>query len=142
MAIHVYIDKLHKPKEEEISMALGMTSFIWDDIHNYIVRNYDFTPELIFFTKNYGWTVRYRKNNKTLCYFFPKRGSFSILIVLGGKEANQVYLIKDRLNKNILQVFENTEQLHDGRWIWIEINNSDDIDSFKEILTIKKKPRK
>lgn len=98
--------------------------------------------ELIFFTKNYGWTVRYRKNNKTLCYFFPKRGSFSILIVLGGKEANQVDLIKDKLNKNILQVFENTEQLHDGRWLWIEINNSDDIESFKEILTIKKKPRK
>lgn len=142
MAIHVYIDKLHKPKEEEISTALGMTSFIWNDIHNYIVRNYDFTPELIFFTKNYGWTVRYRKNNKTLCYFFPKRGSFLILIVLGGKEANQVDLIKDRLNKNILQVFESTEQLHDGRWLWIEINNSDDIDSFKEILTIKKKPKK
>jgi|GEM_PF-2790182 len=35
MAIHVYIDKLHKPKEEEISMALGMTSFIWDDIHRW-----------------------------------------------------------------------------------------------------------
>ncbi len=142
MINHIYLDKGRQPDNHEISTTLGKTSFLWRDIHNYISQYYDFTPELIYFTKNYGWSVRYRKNNKTLSYFFPKKDAFSILIILGNNEAEQVQLIKDKLNENVIQVFDNTEQLHDGRWLWIEVMNSDDISSFKELLSIKKKPKK
>ena len=141
MLNHIYLDKSQKPDNQEILTTLGKTSLLWQDIHSYISEYYDFIPELIYFTRNYGWTIRYRKSNKTLSYFFPKKNSFSILIVLGTKEAEQVKLIKDKLNENVIQVFENTDQLHDGRWLWIEIMNSEDISSFKELLSIKKKPK-
>jgi hypothetical protein len=140
MVSHIHLDKSYKPEEKDILIALGKTSTLWHGIHQYIMQNYDFIPEMKFFTKKYGWTLRYLKTKKTMCYFFPKKDCFSILIILGGKEAEKVDSIKNRLNKNILQVFENTEQLHDGRWLWLEIMNSDDIDSFKELLSIKRKP--
>lgn len=142
MANHIFLDKNHKPDDYEISTMLGNNLFLWVDIHNYIVRHYDYTAELIYFTRNYGWTMRYRKNNKTLSYFFPKKDTFSVLLILGRKETEQVSMIKDRLNGNVLQVFESTEQLHDGRWLWIEILNSEDISSYKELLSIKKRPKK
>lgn len=136
----VFTDKTRKPGENEINETLGKTLKLWKDIHDYIGRNYDFIPETVFFTKNYGWTVRYRRNGKTLCYLFPGKGTMTALIVLGAKETEKVYLMKERLNKKIMQTVENTEPLHDGRWTWFEINNGEDISSIKILLTAKRKP--
>ena len=87
MAYERFLDKSQIPNEDIILAALGQTEALWLDIHEYIRQNYDFIPELIYFTKKYGWSVRYRKGKKTLCYLFPESGAFSILIVLGKEEA-------------------------------------------------------
>ena len=136
----VFLDKTNKPDEKDILHSLDDASSLWLDIHRYIEEHYDFTPEMTYFTKNYGWSIRYRRKNKTLCYVFPGEGNFSILIVLGRKEVERVELVKDTLNESIKNVFEQTEQLHDGRWLWISITNGDDLASFKTVLTAKKKP--
>lgn len=136
-----FLDKFKKPSETIILTTLGPTKDLWLDIHRYVQQNYDFVPETIYFTKNYGWSVRYRKGKKTLCYFFPESGAFSILIVLGKKEAEQVDSAKDSLNDAVKQVFENTEQFHDGRWMWIRVTDISDIVSLKFLLAVKKKPK-
>jgi hypothetical protein len=136
-----FLDKSKKPSDNIILAALGPTKELWLEIHEYIQQNYDFVPESIYFTKNYGWSVRYRKGKKTLCYFFPESGAFSILIVLGKKEAEKVDLAKDYLNNAVKQVFENTAQFHDGRWMWIRVTDISDIISLKLLLAVKKKPK-
>ncbi len=136
-----FLDKSKKPSEDIILTTLGSKKELWLEIHEYIQQNYDFVPESIYFTKNYGWSVRYRKGKKTLCYFFPESGAFSILIVLGKKEAEQVDSAKDYLNNAVKKVFENTAQFHDGRWMWIRVTDISDIISLKLLLAAKKKPK-
>ena len=136
------LNKEEKPSREEIVKTIGKNSSLWLELHSYIEENYDFTPELLFFTKKHGWTVRYRKSGKTLCYFFPEKGAFSVLLVLGKKESEKVDLIKNELNANIKSVFENTEQLHDGRWLWIRALTKKDIKSIMLLLEAKRKPKK
>jgi len=67
MAYERFLNKNHPPSESDISIALGPSEDFWLDIHKYIENNYNFSPELIFFTKNYGWSLRYRKGKKTFC---------------------------------------------------------------------------
>jgi hypothetical protein len=141
MAYERFLDKAQIPSENAILTALGLTKVLWLDIHEYIRQNYHFVPELVYFTKNYGWSVRCRKGKKTLCYLFPESGAFSILIVLGKEEAERVDLIKDQLNDTQKQIFENTEQLHDGRWMWIRVREINDVISFKLLLAAKVKPK-
>lgn len=141
MAYERFLDKSQIPSEDVILTTLGQTKVLWLDIQEYIRKNYDFIPELIFFTKEYGWSVRYRKGKKMLCCLFPESGAFSILIVLGKEEAERVDLTKNRLNDAVKQVFENTEQFHDGRWMWIRVIEIGDILSFKLLLTAKTKPK-
>jgi hypothetical protein len=141
MAYERFLDKNHPPSENEIAVALGAAKELWLDIHNYIERNYDFDPELTFFTKKYGWSIRYRRSKKTLCYLFPEKDAFSALIVLGRKEAERIDVEKDRLNETVRSIFENTEQFHDGRWMWIRIKEISDIASIKLLLAAKKKPK-
>jgi hypothetical protein len=94
----------------------------------------------VFFTKKRGWTIRYRKSGKTLGYFFPEDNAFSVLLVLGDKESEKVDSIKNRLEARIKSVFENTEQLHDGRWLWIRVLTKSDVESVKLLLQAKRKP--
>lgn len=140
MSDFVFLDKTKQPGNNQIINVLSDAKLFWLNIHEYIGEMYNFNPELVFFTKKYGWAIRYRRLSTTLCYFFPKNGFFSILIILGQKEAEKIELMKENLNENIRNVFENTQQFHDGRWLWIDLRNLDDISSFKLMLTAKKKP--
>lgn len=135
------LNKFEKPSESHIASYLGSSVDLWNDIHKYVNDNYDFIPELAFFTKKYGWTIRYRRSGKTLCYFFPEADAFSILIVLGSKEAAKVALQKNKLSKKAIDVFENTEQLRDGRWMWMRILEKSDLDSLIVFINAKKKPK-
>ena len=133
------LNKEKRPSEDEIIKTIGENSSLWLEIHEFVGKNFDFSPELVFFTKKYGWTIRYRRSGKTLVYFFPEDNAFSVLLVLGGKESEQVDLIKDKLEASVKSVFENTEQLHDGRWLWIRVLTKSDVESIKLLLQAKRK---
>ncbi len=140
MSFERLLNKEGIPSENDIDEYIGSRIAMWKDIHEYMSGNYDFLPELAFFTKKYGWTIRYKRKGKTLCYFFPEKEAFSILIVLGNKESDRVIEERSELNKNIGDIFDSTEQLRDGRWLWLRILNKSDIESFKILLTAKKRP--
>jgi hypothetical protein len=135
------LNKGKKPSNEEIKKTIGDRNSLWFEIHQYIEENYDFSKELVFFTKKHGWAKRYRRQGRTMAYFFPEQGAYSILLILGKKEAEEVNLIKDRLNTEVQKVFDNTEQLHDGRWLWIRVLTKSDVDSIKLLLSAKRKPK-
>jgi hypothetical protein len=135
------LDKAHRPSEVEILKTIGHTA-AWLDLRQYIETCYDdWAPELKFFAKKYGWMIRYRKSGKTLCSLFPETGAFSVMIVLGKKEAEKALAMGDELGPNALAVLEGTEQLHDGRWLWIRVSDTDDANGVKGLLRAKRKPR-
>lgn len=130
------------PTENEIKNTIGENSSLWSKLCEYLEENYDFAPEQIFYGKKYGWTIRYRKSGKTLCSFFPERNAFTVLVVLGMKEIEKTISIIDKLSPEVRTLFENTEQLGDGRWLWIPVLSKDDIESIKLLLSVKRKPKK
>ena len=142
MAYERLSDKSIQQTYDDIKNWVGETVDLWETIHDFISQNYDFNRELAFFSKNYGWTVRYRKAKKTLASFFPERSAFSVLLVLGKDEAEKVDQIRSELDKDFLTVFDLTEQLHDGRWLWLRILTRDNLDSLIKVLMIKRKPKR
>ena len=136
------LDKDVRPTEDEIKNTIGKNSFLWSEMRKYLEENYDFVPELVYYGKKYGWTIRYRKSGKTLCSLFPEKDAFTVLVVLGMKEVEKTYSMIDKLNSEVRSLFENTEQLRDGRWLWIRVLTKDDIESIKLLLNTKRKPKK
>lgn len=131
-----------RPTEEEIENTIGENSFLWSEIQEYLEENYDFVPELVYYGKKYGWTICYRKGGKTLCSLFPEQGAFTVLVVLSRKEVEKTYTMIDGFHSKVRSLFENAEQLRDGRWLWIRILRKDDIQSLKLLLNTKRKPKK
>ena len=122
--------------------AIGKGSSLWKEIRKYLAAKYDFTPELVFYGRKYGWTIRYRKSGKTLCSLFPEKGAFTVLIVLGNKEIEQTQSMLDKFSPEVRSLLENTEQLRDGCWFWMRVSKKSDIESVKLLLSAKRKPNK
>ena len=76
MSYERLLNKGKKPNKEEIEKTIGERLSIWLEIHQYIEENYDYTHELVFFTKKYGWAVRYRRQGRTMAYLFLNKVLF------------------------------------------------------------------
>jgi hypothetical protein len=135
------LDKETKPSEEDMLDTIA-TPETWLDLTRYVEESYDCSPEPKFFGKKYGWMLRYRKGGRTLCSLFPERGAFSVLLVLGGKEAEAALGVRDDLCPPVRQVLEETEQLHDGRWLWIRVLGADEAADVKRLLAFKRRPKR
>lgn len=131
-----------KPTGDDNAELIGERISLWKDVQRYLEERYDFTPEMVFYGKKYGWAIRYRKSGKTLCSLFPEKGAFTVLIVLGTKEVEKTISMIDELSPEVRTLFENTEQLRDGRWFWMRVTKRIDIESIKLLLGAKRKPKK
>ena len=133
------LNKDHQPTNQEIIAAIGEGQS-WLNLIEYIDQSYDFSAELVFYGQKYGWTLRYRKKNKTLVSLFPEQGAFSVLIVLGKKEVEKVMDVLNELSSPTQNVIKNTKQLHDGKWLWIRVFGSKEVDDVKLLINAKRKP--
>jgi hypothetical protein len=133
-------DEDHKPNEAEIRAVIGSDN-LWTGLKAYLDRHYDFLPELVFYGRKYGWTIRYRKGGKTLVSLFPEHGAFTALIVLGKKEGEKAADILADLSTSTKELVENTRQLHDGKWLWIRVCEPGQAEDVRRLLSVKHRPK-
>ncbi len=140
MSIGVFSDKEHQPTPQEISHALGSKQPLWARLTQFISDHYQMPGELSFGGKKYGWNVWYRKSGKTLVSLYPQQEYFVAQIVLGKDQAEQALNLK--LGGNVQQVIQKAPQLHDGRWLFIQVRNEQDVQDVEQLLQIKKRTRR
>ena len=136
------MDGKHIPVEKEITDFIGEPAKgAWVKLRRFLKENYDILPEMIF-DKKHGWDVRYRKSGKTLITLTPEKGAVRILIVLGREESEKALSMRNELSPKLYKLIENTKQLHDGRWLWIRLLQTNDAEDIEKLLPIKRKPKK
>ncbi|NOU80080.1 DUF3788 family protein [Paenibacillus sp. LMG 31459] len=137
-----FIDKSHMPTEDEVYSSLGTEAKdAWAGLMSFAAQNYDHTAEWNYGGKNYGWNVRYRKSGKTLFCMFPEKKGFTVLLVLGKKEI-EVY--RDRCAEfggSFRSMFDTAAQFHDGKWLWIRVENAIQLEDIQRMILIKRKAK-
>lgn len=139
MTFERMLDDRHEPGEQEIIAAIGEGE-LWQDLRKHIDQSYDFEPELTFYGKKYGWTIRYRKSGKTLISLFPEHGAFTALVVLGKKEVVKVAGALGEFSSATRDLIASTKQLHDGIWLWIRVLEASQVEDVKQLLAAKRRP--
>jgi len=136
------MDGTHAPSEQEITDFIGEPAKgAWAKLRRFLKENYDIVPEMIF-DKKHGWDVRYRKSGKTLVTLTPEKGAVRILIVLGREECEKALSMRNELSPKMYKLIETTNQLHDGRWLWIRLCQTGDAEDIEKLLPVKRKPKK
>jgi hypothetical protein len=126
---------------KEIEQFIGEPATeTWLEIRRYIEDTYGVEPEIKYGWAKYGWTVRYRKVGRSLCWLIPENGGFTVQIVLGKKESDVAFAKQDELSPRIQHFLRNSRQGHDGRWLYIRVTTTRETDDIKKLLKIKKKP--
>ena len=136
------LDKTVEPTEEDMLKTIGtQASGAWKDIHAFLRANYDHVPVKRHWGKKHGWAIQYRKSNKTLATLAPETGAFTALLIFGKKEVEKIALQKDQISPAMMEMIDNTTQLHDGKWVFIRLIDDTYVDDIKKLISIKRKPK-
>ena len=114
----------------------------FDSLLKFLDDNYNFEQQIVFGGKNFGVMVRYRKNGKTLVSIFPEKNAFSVVLVYGKKEVITFEANRETFSSFMTDVFDDTPQLHDGRWMFITLDDSSLLPDLEKMIMIKKSVKK
>jgi hypothetical protein len=140
MPIGCFLDKGHRPTNEEVKSALGAKFSRWEKIIQFLRDNYEMTAEFGYGGKNYGWNLWYRKSGKSLVSLYPQRGHFVAQVVLGRDQVEQAMNLD--LGKVVDRMVRETPQLHDGKWLFIPVESLAEVNGVENLLLIKRRPVK
>ena len=133
---------ISEPTEKQMLELLGKKATLWSDLREYLANHYpECIPVFALEGKNKEYTIRYRKSGKTLVTLYPASKSLTVLVVLGRKEVAKVEACESKLSNKTRELFRNTNQLHDGRWLWIRPSTQKDIESIKILLNAKRRAK-
>ncbi|NDV95718.1 DUF3788 family protein [Dysgonomonas sp. 521] len=114
----------------------------FDTLLEFLDNNYNFEQEIYFGGKKFGVMLRYRKNGKTLVSIFPEKNAFSIILIYGKKEVILFNAQRESFDAYFTEIFDNTPQLHDGRWMLITIKDETLLPDLAKMIMIKKSIKK
>jgi hypothetical protein len=114
----------------------------WTALLSFMHNSYNLDKRILYYGKKYGWAVQYKKKKKTIVTIFPERKSITVLLVFGKSELEKIYNKKEIFSPDLFERIENTKQYHDGKWLWLSIENDNYFDDIAELIKIKRKPDK
>ena len=82
---------------------------------------------------------RLKSKNKT---FYAKEGVANLLIIYGKAEREKFEEIMESVSEQMKDIYERTEVLHDGKWLWIPLDDRIKIEDIIAMLKIKRKPNR
>ena len=126
-------------KEQLNELLPEETLLIWNEFTEAIDSLYDIDK---LWNKGFGdWVLeyKYRRGGKTLCTFYAKKDVANLLITYGKTERDKFDVIKESISKPLQDIYEKTKVLHDGKWLWIPLEEKAMIMDIIAMLKIKKK---
>lgn len=129
-------------KEQVMRLLPEKAMEIWDEMTAAIDALYDVDR---LWDKGFGcWRVeyKYRRGGKTLCTFYAREGEAVLLITYGKAEREKFDLIRDSLSVNLQKIYDETKTLHDGKWLWIPLDDVLQTEDVIAMLKIKRRPNR
>lgn len=138
-----FFDPKKAPEPTEIEALLGETaSQRFHHLDAFLQNSYDITCELKFpFGKHYGWSYKYSIKGKMLCYVFFEKDTFTVTITIGKGDLPKLEKELPQMLPRTQQYWENRYPCGDGGWIHYRVQNDDELQDVKRLISIKKKPR-
>lgn len=129
--------------KEQLNELLSKEALsVWNELTDSIDSLYDVDR---LWDKGFGdWKIeyKYRRGGKTLCTFYAKEGVANLLITYGKAEREKFEAIKTSISKQLQEIYERTATLHDGKWLWIPLDDKLKVEDIIGMLKIKRRPNR
>lgn len=132
----------NQPTYEEIDNFIG--SSLWKEINDYLRGVYAVQPKMVYSPcqAQPGWNVKYHNKSKALCTLYPMQGYFIALVVISNKEEVEAELLMPALSNSTQNLYSETKTLGKmGKWLMLEVFDSDILEDVKKLIAVKVKPK-
>lgn len=129
-------------KEQLDTLLSKEVLLVWNKLTDAIDSLYDVDR---LWNKGFGsWKVeyKYRRGGKTLCTFYAKEDIANLLITYGKAEREKFEGLKSTVSKPLQDIYERTDTLHDGKWLWIPLDDQINAEDIVQMLKIKRRPNR
>jgi hypothetical protein len=146
MSTGYFTDKNHPPTPEELQAALGEAYPLWERLASFIHVTYDWSEAMTYGGKNYGWNLWVRlqnnrgKSGKPLVSLFPAEGRIIAQVVLGKEQVERALQLP--LGEKTSRMVRETPQLHDGKWLFLPVQDERDALDIEQLMLLKRRPVK
>lgn len=134
---------MNEGMREQLKVLLSEKDLsIWDGLTEAIDALYDMDR---LWSKGFSdWKIeyKYRRGGKTLCTFYAKEDTANLLITYGKSEREKFEEMSASLSKPLQDIYEKTETLHDGKWLWIPLDDKIKVEDIIVMLKIKRRPNR
>ena len=89
-----------------------------------------------------GWNVKFKKSNTSLCVIYPQQRYFTVMVVVGLKEKEDVedYLLK--ASSILRDIYDKTHEGRGQRWLMIDLEDEGHLyEDVLKLIDIKMKKR-
>ena len=129
--------------KEKVNVLISKEAlFVWNQLTEAIDSLYDVDR---LWNKGFGdWKIeyKYRRGGKTLCTFYAKEEVANFFFFFFKAEREKFEKIKESVSKQLQDIYERTETYHDGKWLWIPLDDKIEIEDIIEMLKIKRRPNR
>lgn len=138
MHINAFINKPRRPSETELKLALRPVKAYWDRLIEEAREMGVADQEWKSYSPKYGWTLRLKKQKRTILYLSPAVGYFLASLVLGDRAVEAAR--RGGLSKGELKILGTAARYPEGTAIRIDVKKQQDIKTVKTFMTHKLAP--
>jgi len=130
-----FTDKNRKPTDAELIDIIGTTKNKWNLLFHYLTDDLHLKGELKFYGVNYGWALRFNKAGKSVIALYPNKDCITVQIILNGNQVSKA--LSSGLSPEIIQIINDTEMIHEGKWIYLNIDENTDIKDIIQLIDLR-----
>jgi hypothetical protein len=136
MSDNIFIDKLHKPTEKDLSEKLGAAYKYWEEIKKSLGDEYgDLVEEWKYYGQKYGWSLKLFYKKRNLFFFAVYKKYFRIGFTFGDKAVSAIE--KSDLPKSLIEELKNAKKYVEGRGLRIEVKKQNDVKNIIKLVGFK-----
>lgn len=133
-----FTDKNTRPDPASINDVIGKARQNWDTMLQHL-EDLKLKGEYKFYGINYGWALRFNKSGKSVIALYPGKDDFMAQIILNKNQVDAA-LVQTH-NPAFLKIIHDTESIKEGKWIYLSIDETVNLDDVFTLVTIRIKTK-
>jgi len=117
---------------------VGAASERWARLDSWARETYGVKGEPLYFGRDSGWCLRYRRSGKALFTLIPRHDGFRALVVVGPTAwagAGDV-----ELSPATRDAWDSAHPYPDGRWLWLDVVDGQVTADIENLVALKSPP--
>jgi hypothetical protein len=133
-----FLDRTRAPSREQLASAVGAARERWERLDAWAADTYGVEGEAIYFGRDTGWSLRYRRGGRALFTLVPRPGAVAALVVVGPSAWERASAAQ--LSPRTRAAWDSAHPYPDGRWLWLDLDDDQVVADVEELIMLKSPP--